>query len=149
MKINISNLIKVMCGSELQRSSLGKDTLSVGDRLLGRVLEIKNGGNALIDFGRFRALARTQFPIREGDVINVKVLEKGIPIKLGLNNPAQETQRAKKMLSLIQFPSENILEKLQSETKKSLIKPMVSSKEGQFQYMLGISLQEFRHTLDR
>mgnify|MGYP007094901842 FL=1 len=121
MKINISNLIKVMCGSELQRSSLGKDTLSVGDRLLGRVLEIKNGGNALIDFGRFRALARTQFPIREGDVINVKVLEKGIPIKLGLNNPAQEiSQPAKKMLSLIQFPSENILEKLQSETKKVL-----------------------------
>ena len=121
MKINISNLIKVMCGSELQRSSLGKDTLSVGDRLLGRVLEIKNGGNALIDFGRFRALARTQFPVREGDVINVKVLEKGIPIKLGLNNPAQEiSQPAKKMLSLIQFPSENILEKLQSETKKVL-----------------------------
>ena len=121
MKINISNLIKVMCGSELQRSSLGKDTLSVGDRLLGRVLEIKNGGNALIDFGRFRALARTQFPIREGDVINVKVLEKGIPIKLGLNNPAQEiSQPTKKMLSLIQFPSENILEKLQSETKKVL-----------------------------
>ena len=121
MKINISNLIKVMCGSELQRSSLGKDTLSVGDRLLGRVLEIKNGGNALIDFGRFRALARTQFPIREGDVINVKVLEKGIPIKLGLNNPAQEiSQPAKKMLSQIQFPSENILEKLQSETKKVL-----------------------------
>ena len=121
MKINISNLIKVMCGSELQRSSLGKDTLSVGDRLLGRVLEIKNGGNALIDFGRFRALARTQFPVREGDVINVKVLEKGIPIKLGLNNPAQEiSQPTKKMLSLIQFPSENILEKLQSETKKVL-----------------------------
>ena len=121
MKINISNLIKVMCGSELQRSSLGKDTLSVGDRLLGRVLEIKNGGNALIDFGRFRALARTQFPVREGDVINVKVLEKGIPIKLGLNNPAQEiSQPAKKMLSQIQFPSENILEKLQSETKKVL-----------------------------
>ena len=121
MKINISNLIRATCSSELQRSSLEKDTLKVGDNLLGRVLEIKNSGKALIDFGRFRALARTQFPVREGDVIDVKVLEKGIPIKLGLNNPAQEiSQQAKKMLSLIQFPSENILEKLQSETKKVL-----------------------------
>jgi len=110
-----------MCGSEFQRSYLGKDTLSVGDNLLGRVLEIKNSGNALIDFGRFRALARTQFPVREGDVIDVKVLEKGHPIKLGLNNPAQGiSQQTKKMLRLIQFPSENILEKLQSETKKIL-----------------------------
>ena len=121
MRTNMANFIKAMCGSELQRSSLGKDTLSVGDRLLGRVLEIKNGGKALIDFGKFRALARTQFPVREGDVIDVKVLEKGIPIKLGLNTPAQEiSQRAKKMLRLIQFPSENILEKLQSEAKKIL-----------------------------
>ena len=47
--------------------------------------------------------------------------KKGTPIKLGLNNPAQEiSQQAKKMLSLTQFPSENILEKLQSETKKVL-----------------------------
>ena len=121
MRINISNFIKAMCGSEFQRSSLEKDTLSVGDKLLGRVLEIKNSGKALIDFGRFRALARTQFPVREGDVIDVKVLEKGIPIKLGLNNPAQEvSQQAKKMLSLSQFPSENILEKVQLETKKVL-----------------------------
>ena len=92
----------------------------MGDNLLGRVLEIKNSGKVLIDFGRFRALARTQFPVREGDVIDVKVLEKGIPIRLGLNNPAQEGQRAKKILSVIAFPSENILEKLQSETKKVL-----------------------------
>jgi len=121
MKINISNLIKDMCGSEFQRPSLEKGALRVGDNLLGKVLEIKNNGKALMDFGGFRALARTQFPVREGDVIDVKVLEKGIPIKLGLNIPAQEiSKEAKKMLSLIQFPSENILEKLQSETKKVL-----------------------------
>jgi len=121
MKISVSNLIKAMCGSEFQRSSLEKDTLSVGDNLLGRVLEIKNSGKALIDFGKFRALARTQSPVREGDVIDVKVLEKGIPIRLGLNTPAQEiSQETKKKPSLIQFPSKNILEKLQSETKKIL-----------------------------
>ncbi|MBL7224499.1 MAG: hypothetical protein ISS59_00030 [Desulfobacteraceae bacterium] len=121
MRIDISKLIRSMCSSELQRSSLEKDTLKVGDNLLGRVLEIKNSGKTLIDFGRFRALARTQFPVREGDVIDVKVLEKGIPIRLGLNNPAQKiSQQVKKMLSLIEFPPENILEKLQSETRKVL-----------------------------
>lgn len=104
----------------MQGSSLKKDTLKVGDNLLGRVLEIKNSRKALIDFGRFRALARTQFPVREGDVIDVRVLEKGTPIRLGLNNPAQEGQQVKKMLSLIEFPSENILEKLQSESRKAL-----------------------------
>ena len=121
MKINISNLIRSTGSSELQRSSLGKDTLKVGDNLLGRVLKIKNSGKALIDFGRFRALAGIQFPVIEVDIIYVKVLEKGTPIKLGLNNPAQEiSQQAKKMHSLIQFPSENILEKLQSEIRKVL-----------------------------
>ena len=109
-----------MGSSELQRSSLEKDTLKVGDNLLGRVLEIDNSGKALIDFGRFRALARTQFPVIGGDVIDVRVLEKGIPIRLGLNSPAQKGQQVKKMLNLIEFPSENILEKLQSETRKAL-----------------------------
>jgi len=121
MRIAISNLIRSMSNSEFQTSSLEKDTLKVGDNLLGRVIEIKNSGKALIDFGRFRALARTQFPVREGDVIDVKVLEKGTPIKLGLNNPAQEiSQQAKNILRLVEFPSENVLERLQSETRKIL-----------------------------
>ena len=110
-----------MNSSELRRFSLEKDALKVGDKLLGKVLKIKHSGKVLIDFGRFRALARTQFPVREGDVIDVKVLEKGTPIKLGLNIPAQEiSQQAKKILRLIEFPSENALEKLQGETKKIL-----------------------------
>ncbi len=121
MKINLANLIKDICGSELQRPLREKGDLKVGDNLLGKVLEIKNNGKALMDFGRFRALAKTQFPVREGDMIDVKVLEKGTPMKLGLNTPAQEiSKEAKKMLSLSHFPSENILEKLQSETRKVL-----------------------------
>ena len=54
MRINISNLIKDMCGSEFQRPSLEKGALRVGDNLLGKVLEIKNNGKALMDLGGFR-----------------------------------------------------------------------------------------------
>jgi len=122
MKISISNLIRSMTGSELQKSSQEKNTLKAGHDLLGRVLEIKNSGKALIDFGRFRALARTEFPVKKGDVIDVKVLEKGPPMRLGLNSPAQKISRQarKNMLNLIEFPSENTLEKFQSETRKAL-----------------------------
>mgnify|MGYP006971745236 FL=1 len=121
MRIGLSTLIRSMSNSQSQGSSLEKDILKVGDNLLGRVLEIKNSGKALIDFGRFRALARTQFPVREGDVIDVKVLEKGVPMRLGLNRPAQEiSQQAKNILGLVEFPSENVLERLQSETRKIL-----------------------------
>ncbi len=121
MRINISPIIRSIIDSVFQRSSSGKDALRVGDKLVGRVLEIKNNGKALIDFGKFRALAKVQFPITEGDVINVKVLEKGMPLRLGLNNSGQEiSPQAKKILSLIEFPSKNTLENLQSEIKKVL-----------------------------
>ena len=95
--------------------------MKVGDTLLGRVLGIKSSGKALIDFGKFRTLARTQFSVKEGDVINVRVLEKGPPLRLGLNTPIPGVFRQeKKMSRLIEFPSENTLKKIQSETRKLL-----------------------------
>ena len=121
MKIDLFTLIKSMGHYESRGPSPGKDSLKIGDNLVGRVLEIKSSGKALIDFGRFRTLARTQFSVREGDVIDVKVLEKGVPMRLGLNNPIQGiSHQEKKMIRLSEFPSENTLKNIQSETRKLL-----------------------------
>lgn len=121
MKIDTSRFVGSMDSSEMRKSPSEKESLKVGDNLLGRVLEIKDSGKAVIDFGRFCALARTQFPVREGDVIDVRVLDKGPPLQLGLNNQVQKSSRQSgNFPGLTEFPSTNTLEKLRSETVKTI-----------------------------
>lgn len=96
----------------------------MGDKLVGRVIEVKSNRKALIDFGRFRALAELEFPVKKGEVINVKVIEKGVPLRLSLNGVGPvSTGGAKKTVTLGEFPSKNLLKELRSQIKDPLYSP--------------------------
>ena len=62
--MNFSSLVDSGVGSELERFILNHATLKPGDKLEGKVIEVKPSGRLLIHFGSFRALADAQFPIR-------------------------------------------------------------------------------------
>ncbi len=110
--------------SKLDITPLGREDLRVGDKLVGRVLELKSNRKAFIDFGRFRALAKLEFPVKKGEVINVKVIEKGVPLRLSLNGVEPGSDRKEKeSVSQGAFPSKNLLKELRSQIKDSLYNP--------------------------
>ena len=97
--------------------------LKLGDNLTGRVLEVKGNGLALFDFNRMKAWAEVKFPVKEGDVLHVTVVEKGTQLKLKLLSSEQKIpSKASRMLSIAEFPTEKVMTKL-----KSAIKGIISS----------------------
>jgi len=74
-------------GSELERFLLGMKSLQTGDFLEGRVIKLFNSGEALIDFGRFRAKATVQIPLAEGEHLRVIVAETGDKIRFQIQGP--------------------------------------------------------------
>jgi len=88
---------------------------------VGKVLELKGSGRAFIDFGRFRAMADVGFPIRRGEVIHVKVMEKGVPLRLSLCGPEPGiTGEPGKNVARGDFPSRHLLKEFQSQIRQLL-----------------------------
>jgi len=75
-------------GSELERYILNHAVLKPGDKLEGKVIQVKANGNLLVDFKRFRAVAETRFSMKEGDIIRVVVVSKRPKLKLRIEAPA-------------------------------------------------------------
>ena len=122
--MKIVSLIKSTILSKLDMTPPGREGLRVGDKLVGRVLEINSKNKAFIDFGRFRALAEVGFPVKKGEVINVKVLENGAPLRLSLEKIGAGTAREAKKTALPgEFPSKNLIKELRSQIKDALYSP--------------------------
>jgi len=85
--MNVQAQIEFFIQSELQKLFAHQKELTPGQRLTGRVVETRPAGEALIDFGSFRAVARVAFPVTKGEVLPVTVLEQGDRLRLALVTP--------------------------------------------------------------
>lgn len=86
------SLLEFLDGSELERFMLEKQSLQAGEVLDGRVIKLFAQGEALVDFGRFRARALVQMPLAEGERLRVMVLETGEQIRFQIQNPEKNLQ---------------------------------------------------------
>ncbi len=85
--MNVASLVEVLISSELEKFLIQQFRVQNGDRLEGKVLEVRPEGKALVDFGRFRALAEVKFPVQAGETLRVRVEEKGQQLRLALEVP--------------------------------------------------------------
>lgn len=85
--MNVQAQIEFFIQSELQKLFAHQQELTPGQRLTGRVVETRSAGEALIDFGSFRAVAKVAFPVTKGEVLPVTVLERGDRLRLALVAP--------------------------------------------------------------
>jgi hypothetical protein len=116
--MKIASLVKSIILSANERPLPARGELRVGDRLFGRVLELKGSGRAFMDFGRFRATADIGFPVRQGEVIHVKVMGKGTPLRLGLCSPEPGIpERAHNALRLGEFPTRHLINEIHSQIR--------------------------------
>ncbi|MBT8342294.1 MAG: hypothetical protein HKP58_09195 [Desulfatitalea sp.] len=82
---NISAIFRTRLTPDREHGAEAFARLKVGDRLVGRVLSLESDGSALIDMGRFRALAQTTVPVQVGQRLPLEVIRAGVPTQLRLD----------------------------------------------------------------
>ncbi|MCP5102186.1 MAG: hypothetical protein GY950_02345 [bacterium] len=119
--MNMSSSLEFVVSSELEKFILNHQFLKPGDKLEGKIIQVKENGKVLINFGKFRAVAEINFPIKEGDTLPVAVDSKGPKLKLRVDNPQLEvSRRTRDIVSKIDIFPEKAFSKVQVEVQKVL-----------------------------
>lgn len=108
-------------GPEMQKFLRSRDFLQTGEKLQGKVIDVKPNGNALIDFGKFRALANSEIPLHVGQSIPVSVLSKSPQLTLRLDFPRTTSNAGtRNLVSIIETLPEEQLNKLPADIQRFL-----------------------------
>ncbi len=104
--MNVQTQIELFIQSELQKLFSQQKEITPGQRFTGRVIETRPEGEALIDFGSFRAVAKVTFPVTPGEVLPVTVLERGERLRLALVTPGSGGTEVREIEpTLVRFPA--------------------------------------------
>lgn len=114
--------VEFTVSSELEKFILSHEFLRPGDKLTGKVIDIKGNGKTLIDFVTFRALADIKFPVKVGESIPVVVDSKGSQLKFRLDLPQQDFSpgQARSIINKLEIPPEKVYSKIQAEIQRVL-----------------------------
>jgi hypothetical protein len=124
--MDITSQITVSLKPELAKSSFDQNTLKPGNILKLTILELR-GDRALIDFGNFRATADIKVPVIKGQELQVRILESGRQLKMGVLKP--EYKNPTEMdpgFPREENPTEVSLKKAQTDLKQILNQVMGS-----------------------
>jgi hypothetical protein len=73
--MEMGSLIRIALNAGAEKLFLEEMPLRAGDVLRLKVIDVREGHRALVDFGKFRALAEVTFPVSAGDDLTVKVVD--------------------------------------------------------------------------
>jgi hypothetical protein len=82
--MEIGSLIRIALTAGAEKFLLAEMPLRVGDLLRLRVVDVREDNRALVDFGKFKALAEVGFPVTAGDELTVKVIDTQGQLRLAL-----------------------------------------------------------------
>lgn len=129
--MDISSLIKAIFDPQLNKSTFIQDIVKVGDVLSLRIVDLKDANRALVDFGKFRALAEIKFPAKEGAQHLVKVTDTDGQLRLQLIDPESKVAAGRKnIFSQIEILSSDVFNKIQFDIKQAA-RQMLSLPENQ------------------
>jgi hypothetical protein len=92
--MDIGSLIRIALNAGDEKLFVEEMPLRVGDLLRLRVIDVREDNRALVDFGKFRALAEVGFPVTVGDELTVKVIDTQGQLRLALVPEGAETAPA-------------------------------------------------------
>lgn len=117
--MDMASLLEFVVSSELEKFMLSREFLKPGDKLEGKIIDIKRNGKALIDFGKFRAVAETKFPVNVGEDLRVVVDSSGPRLTFRLDNPQLTVSGdAREFIGKIDILPEKVLTKVQSQVQQ-------------------------------
>ena len=64
--MDISSLLQAILDPQLNRSAWVQKVIKPGDVFRLKVIDVKDNHRALVDLGKFRALAEIKFPVKAG-----------------------------------------------------------------------------------
>jgi DNA repair exonuclease SbcCD ATPase subunit/uncharacterized protein YihD (DUF1040 family) len=113
--------IALVTAAELEKIVRFRPNLKPGDRIEGKVLEVRSDGKTVIDFGKFQAAVELKTDVKEGEVIRFLVVEKGKQLKLKIeSSPSKGTQETKALIQQANLQQEKAIEELQSKIHRLL-----------------------------
>ena len=116
--MDIASQITVSLKTDSAKSFVNQSTLNPGTVLKLKILDLR-GDRAVIDFGNFRATADIKVPVVRGQELQVKILETGRQLKMGVLNPGhRDLISTETGSSRTDHPIEVNLKKAQTDLKQ-------------------------------
>lgn len=118
--MDISLLLKAIFDSHIDRSALIQKIIKPGDVFDIRIIEVKGDQRALVDFGKFRALAKIQFPVKAGADFVAKVTDTAGQLRLQVIDPYSGVAGGDKAVShRLEILSFDLFNKIQTDIKQA------------------------------
>jgi hypothetical protein len=129
--MDISLLIKAIFDPHINRSDLIQQIIKPGDVFDIKIIEVKDDRRALVDFGKFRALAKIQFPVKAGADFVAKVTDTAGQLRLQVVEQNTRTAGGDKAVSRrLEILSFDLFNKMQFDIKQAtqhILQPPVGS----------------------
>ena len=119
--MDISSLIKVIFDPQLNRSAWMQEIVKPGDVFSLKIIELKDNQRALVDFGKFRAIAEIRFPVQTGAELLVKVTDTDGQLRLQLIDPESKAfSGSKNGIKNLEILSSDVFNKIQSDIQQAV-----------------------------
>ena len=118
--MDISSLLQAILDPRLNRSAWFQDIVKPGDVFNLKIIEVQDNHRALVDLGKFRALAEVKFPVKAGAELLVKVSNTDGQLRLQVVDPdSKDLAGRKNVLGRLEILSFDVFNKIQSDFKQA------------------------------
>lgn len=118
--MDISSLLQAIFDPRLNRSAWFQEIVKPGDIFNLKIIEVQDNHRVLVDFGKFRAFAEVQFPVKAGAELLVKVSDTDGQLRLQVVDPASKDLAGRKnVLGRLEILSFDVFNKIQSDIKQT------------------------------
>jgi hypothetical protein len=116
--MDISSLIKAIFDPQLNRSAWMQELVRPGDVFRLKVIDVKDNDRAVVDFGKFRAMAEIKFSVQIGEELLVKVTDTDGQLRLQQIDPdSKALAGSKNAIKNLEIISSDVFAKIQSDIK--------------------------------
>ena len=119
--MDISSLLQAIFDPRLNRSAWVQEVIKPGDVYRLKVIEVKDNHRALVDFGKFRALAEVKFPVKAGADLLVKVAGTEGQLRLQvIESESRAVAGSKDGSSQLKILSFELFDRIQADIRKTV-----------------------------
>ena len=119
--MDISSLLQAILDPRLNRSAWFQEIVKPGDVFNLKIIEVKDNHRALVDLGKFRAVAEVKFPVKAGAELLVKVSDTDGQLRLQVvDSDSKDLAGRKNVSGRLEILSFDVFNKIQADTKQAV-----------------------------
>ena len=119
--MDISSLLQAIFDPQQNRSAWVQEVIKPGDVFRLKVIDVKDNQRALVDLGKFRALAEIKFPVKAGADLLVKVTGTEGQLRLQLiDSESRAAGAGKNGSAQLKILSFELFDRIQSDIRQTI-----------------------------